>query len=299
MANQTLTCAAANSHDLVDYLSHLGYEPQKVSGHQYWYCSPLRDETHPSFKVDRSLNLWYDHGLGQGGTLVDFGIRYHRCSVSEFLQKIDNKLIQERPTLRVGKVAEPDSEPTLKIVHERPLQSLSLQRYLYQRRISLNIASQYCKEVGFELHGKPQLAIGFPNRSGGYELRNAWFKGSSAPKDITLVHNDAETLSVFEGFFDFLSFASIHQKQALPATNFLILNSTSLLEKNRPLLEQHQRIHLYLDRDTTGQRWTQAALYWSSRYRDESTLYRNYKDLNDWVQHIGKSQKQALRPTIH
>ena len=39
-----LNCAKANQMDLVDYLLKLGYQPQKTSGKQYWYLSPLREE---------------------------------------------------------------------------------------------------------------------------------------------------------------------------------------------------------------------------------------------------------------
>ena len=39
-------------------------------------------------------------------------------------------------------------------------------------------------------------------------------------------------LTVFEGFFNFLSYQAIHQKQEQPKTNFLILNSASFFEKS-------------------------------------------------------------------
>lgn len=40
-------------------------------------------------------------------------------------------------------------------------------------------------EVRFSLNGKWKFAIGFPNVSGDYEVRNTYFKGCIAPKDIT------------------------------------------------------------------------------------------------------------------
>jgi DNA primase len=50
--------------------------------------SPLRDEKHPLFKVDRAKNVWYDHGIGKGGSLVDFLMEMHQCDVSKAMQKI-------------------------------------------------------------------------------------------------------------------------------------------------------------------------------------------------------------------
>ncbi len=85
---QGLSIAEAKEMDMVDYLSKLGYEPAKIRNADHWYLSPLRDEHTPSFKVNRKINRWYDHGLGKGGNLVDFGILYHNCSVGEFLQKM-------------------------------------------------------------------------------------------------------------------------------------------------------------------------------------------------------------------
>ncbi len=60
-------------------------------------------------------------------------------------------------------------------------------------------------------------------------------------------------------------------------------------------MEQHDTITLYLDRDKTGQNYSQYALSLSNKYKDESGLYRHYKDLNDWLVNFGKGQKKNLR----
>ena len=82
---QKILCQQANQLDLVDYLQTLGFAPQKIRGNDYWYISPLRDEKTASFKVNHKLNAWYDHGDGRGGKLVDFGILYFNCTVTELL----------------------------------------------------------------------------------------------------------------------------------------------------------------------------------------------------------------------
>ncbi len=43
-----------------DYLHSLGYNPVKQQGGNFWYKSPFRQESEPSFKVNTELNLWYD-----------------------------------------------------------------------------------------------------------------------------------------------------------------------------------------------------------------------------------------------
>jgi hypothetical protein len=57
----------------------------------------------------------------------------------------------------------------------------------------------------------------------------------------------AKSIAVFEGFFDFLTYQSIHQNQKQPLTDFLILNSLAFFERSFLLMEKHEHIHLYLD----------------------------------------------------
>ncbi len=61
-------------------------------------------------------------------------------------------------------------------------------------------------------------------------------------------------------------------------------------------MQSHKSVHLYLDCDTTGQNCTQKAMAIDKeKFKDESVLYRNYKDLNDWMANIGQSRKQSLQ----
>src|SRR5689334_12403276 len=85
-----LTFSDAKKIPITGYLSSIGIEPARIRGNDYWYCSPLRQEREPSFKVNDKLNLWYDHGTGEGGTIIDLGARINSCSVSEFVQKLSD-----------------------------------------------------------------------------------------------------------------------------------------------------------------------------------------------------------------
>jgi DNA primase len=85
-----ITCADVKEVSIVGFLSSLGHEAKKISGDTYWYSSPLRNERTPSFKVSVSKNLWYDHGVGKGGTLIDFGLLFYHCSIGELLEKLSH-----------------------------------------------------------------------------------------------------------------------------------------------------------------------------------------------------------------
>ena len=85
MNNNNSSIQDAKQIDLVNYLEKLGYEPRKIRNHDYWYLSPLRDENTPSFKVNRNINCWYDFGLGEGGTIIDFGSNISIAVLRNFL----------------------------------------------------------------------------------------------------------------------------------------------------------------------------------------------------------------------
>jgi len=109
--------------DIVDYLSRLGFKPAKVSRNDYWYLSPFREETTPSFKVNRNMNRWYDFGEGKGGNLVDFGILYHKCSVSDLLKKMSKSFSFQQQNTGVEK--QDDDAKKIKIINERESLHLS------------------------------------------------------------------------------------------------------------------------------------------------------------------------------
>ncbi|MEP7318330.1 MAG: toprim domain-containing protein [Panacibacter sp.] len=67
-------------------------------------------------------------------------------------------------------------------------------------------------------------------------------------------------------------------------------------EKSRTVMESYNKVKLYLDNDKAGQNCSRLALTLSNKYKEESSLYKNHKDLNDWlVNHDLKQQKKIGR----
>ncbi|OYD40412.1 toprim domain-containing protein [Sphingobacterium cellulitidis] len=289
-----LSISEVKEMDMVNYLSELGHQPSKIRNLDFWYLSPLREEKTPSFKVNRKLNKWFDHGLGKGGNIIDFAILYHGCTVGEFLQQLKDNLSLQKPLFYAPDLQLDQGENRIKILSDFSLSSYALLRYLDQRRIALDIADKYCRELRYELNDKTYYGIGFKNDQGGYEIRNPYFKASSSPKGITTFDNGTKEAVVFEGFTDFLSFKSIHKNEPDNRFDFVVLNSVSFFEKARSFMEQHATVHLYLDRDKTGQNYSRYALSLSEKYKDESSLYQHHKDLNHWVMNFGKTQKKHV-----
>src|SRR5690606_5516614 len=134
---QRLSISEAKAIDMVDYLSGLGYQPAKIRNADYWYLSPFRNEKVPSFKVNRKLNCWYDHGLGKGGSIIDFGIELYSCSVGDFLQNLKGDFSFHQPIFQ--KSERPEKESKIAILQSAKLTSIPLLRYLEQRRIPVEI----------------------------------------------------------------------------------------------------------------------------------------------------------------
>lgn len=292
---------------IVDYLASMGVNPDtKKSNSRYlFYPSPLRPERTPSFKVDLRLNLYYAHGIGQGGTVIDIVMALHGCSLPDALERLTTFLSFHRTTEKLGpssiephdllKGIQPEpfagEKGKIKVLSARSLSAPALLRYLTERRIPAELANQYCKEVWYELGSRQNYAIGFPNDQEGYELRNANFKGSSSPKGATFLDHQADIIAVFEGFSSFLSYQSLNLIWQNPETNYLVLNSLAFVETSKLLMERHQQVSLYLDQDDASRKRTQELVTSGTVYQDRSSIYQGHKDLNDWLIHLHRQSQ--------
>jgi len=211
--------------------------------------------------------------------MIEFGTLYHNCSISELLQKLKSYFSSHQQIYSHAEM--PEHGPSIRVINATEIKSLTLQKYLAQRRIPLVLAEQNCRQVEYNLNGNIFTAIAFKNNAGGYELRSQNFKGSASPKDVSFIDNGAKEVAVLEGFFDFLSLLKINQTNQQILTNFLVLNSLAFFEKSRSIIEKHETINLYLDRDDAGIKCTQKALEWDQKYIDRSDLYKDFKDLNE------------------
>jgi hypothetical protein len=247
----------AKQIDLIDYLASLGFNPAttaKNDSNNVWYLSPFGEEKTPSFKVNRSKNVFYCHSSGFGGTIIDFAMHLYHTDVSGALKMIEEKT----PYIRVSPktdMREPAPENKIMILSATsPITSNYLVNYLEGRCIDLAIAQNYCHQVRYSNKGRDYLAIGFKNDEGGFELRSPDFKGSSAPKAITFIDRGQKSVIVVEGFVSFLSL--IQLSKTTTESNYLILNSLSMLKSAIPVLLDHSHVALYLDNDIAGRKAT-------------------------------------------
>ena len=277
---------------LVDFLHHLGYEPTGRDSKGLWFYAPYRNERKPSFHVNPRKNVWFDFGSGAGGDI--FTLAGELCDTTDFIRQAE--YIAEKMRMPVSQPYKPEpfiEQPTFEDVKISKLVSPALLRYLANRGIPADIAQRYCVQVDYKLHGKNYYAIGFENSAHGYELRNAFFKGSYPPKHITHIANSNARCNVFEGFIDFLSAERLGLNDG---NDSVVLNSVANVGKAIPTLAKYPLILCYLDNDTAG-RAAVARLRreFGDRVSDKSTLYPDHKDLNDYLQSLNPKKSTKLK----
>jgi hypothetical protein len=288
--------------DLVGYLDSLGHQPKLIRNSDFWYYSPFREEKTPSFKVNRQRNVWFDHGSGEGGTIIDLGVKLFNCTYHELIEKLTNgnSILNKRPEAPPIKASTTKSK--IEVLSIGSLKAPELTSYLKSRGIYIDTAAQYCSEVDFRIGERTYKAIGFPNRTGGFELRNQWFKGSSTPKDISLItsENNSSKLSVFEGFIDFLSALTISNPKFLETTkdsSFLVLNSVAFIGREIPLLRSFPEVSLFLDNDNAGKEAKTRLQAQGIPFKDASTWYSKHKDVNEFLLSDALAKKQeSIKP---
>ena len=289
---------------LQDFLATIDCKPVKQCGVNLMYLSPLRTEKHASFKVNTELNLWYDFGIGRGGNIIDLAeLLYNSSDVSYLIRQI------ERNAPSSVSVSLPTAKPNTPQNSFKNLQILSIShpaliKYLGERCIDIEIARTVCKELHFDTRGKHYFGIGFPNIAGGYEIRNSFFKGCIAPKDISHFYAEEpkKVCFLFEGFMDFLSFMTLRRKEndGLKRQDYLVLNSVSNVHKALESLSHYENVQCFLDNDEAGRNaYKQLSEELGSSVLDSSSLYSDFKDLNDYLcvefKHSGKAENKKIK----
>ena len=296
-------------YSIVEYLERKGIRPVRKTSTYVMYRSPLREETHPSFKVDTEKNLWIDYAEGRGGSIIDLCIRLEGCTLSEAICRLeqnapDNTAHSYSSPKRETSIS-PNQKEDITASRTRRLTSISdtlppyLQEYLTKERcIDLEKATPFLKCISYEVRGRRHEAIGFANSSGGYELRdNNTFKGTIAPKNITPIFEDKpQPVCLFEGFMDFLSFLSMKGEVS---NQCLVMNSVSNVARSIHYLNERNitSVRAFLDNDDAGRKAVQEFVNEGFKVEDMAVYYKDFKDLNEYHVSRVREQQKKLKKT--
>ena len=296
-------------YSIVEYLERKGIKPVRRTPAYALYRSPLREETHPSFKVDTEKNLWIDYAEGKGGSIIDLYMRLEGCTLSEAIRHLgrnapdDTAYSPQRvcvhDTSKLGSIRQAVANGVRRLIGRSNTLPLHLQKYLTEERcINIEKSMPFLRCISYEVRGLHYQAIGFANQSGGYELRNnGSFKGTIAPKDITPIFTDrAEPVCIFEGFMDFLSFLSMKEEII---SHCLVMNSVSNVARSIRYLNDRQvsSIRTFLDNDEAGRRAMEDFVKAGFKVEDMSVHYRSFKDLNEY--HVHRVREQQKRQSLN
>lgn len=267
-----------------DYLQQKGIYPTKIYSGYGLYKSPFRDEETASFKIDYRANLWYDFGSGEGGSIIDLVMKMQQCNfiqAIDFLEKQISKNVETHQLPYISTNASISANSSLSITAIQPLENPKLLAFLQSRKINLDTAKTFCKEIHYQIGGRNYFALGFPNDAGGYELRNPQFKGCVPPKEITTFDHKTQTVHLFEGFIDYLSLLTMQARQA--DVSAVVLNSLTNLEKAVPFLSKHEKINAFFDNDEAGRQALKRLQKLNLTVADISKRYADFKDVNDYL----------------
>lgn len=273
------------------FLAERGVIPKLERGGYGMYCSPLRSESTPSFKVDYNKNLWHDFGSGDGGSIIDLVMKLENCNVADAYRKLEScydtlAILAPQPIRRT-------LPSPLQITNVSPLSHPRLIAYITQERaIDLEVAKRYCREVHYTIGDKRLFAVGFQSDGGGWEFSaTGGFKLSTSPKLPTTINVGVDSTLLFEGFIDMLSYLSL-KKLLTPAINICVLNSVNNLHKAEEFLKTQSKVYCFLDNDEAGHKALNRVQSICKETIDYSKIYANFNDVNDFL----KSRNQAQKP---
>ena len=251
----------------------------KSNKNEFFICSPFRQEKTPSFKINQAKNIWFDFGAGQGGSVLDLVIKLKNCNTKEaveFLKNYDNNTsFSFSPAQNIFQ----NENKKIELKKVTNIENKALLAYLKSRKIDVDIASKYLKDVYFQIKSKNYFGLGFKNDKDGFEIRNKYIKMCLFEKAITTIINDSDNVAVFEGFFDFLSALTYYKKE--PKDNVIVLNSLSLLQNLD--LSKFNEIKLFLDNDMAGKNATKMIKSKYNNVFDYSYIYKGFNDFNDFL----------------
>ena len=273
---------------LVELLGKLNIFPVRITENRALYYALNRFEKTPSLSIELKKNKAIDYGTGKVYDAVSLIQEIHNCSVSDALkiiseknfssfqkqEKFENKTnFKEEKNYRILKVEDEITHPTL-------IQYLQKRKVLEHKKL--------LKEIHYEVKNKEGIwkkyfSVGFPNQhKNSFEISSPIWKGCLGKKDIVLIENDSSIINIFEGFWDYFSFISLEKFHQNIKSDFIILNSLSLLNKLTNF-EKYITVFVWFDDDNVGKSCTKLLENKFKNVKDCSEFYskKNCKDLNE------------------
>ncbi|WP_286850683.1 MULTISPECIES: toprim domain-containing protein [Sphingobacterium] len=273
-----------------DFLSREGFFPVRESNGQKAFRAPYRVDNDPSLIINDRKGVWYDHGEGQGGNIIDLALKlYNTTDVQLVVQKI-NKLYGNIPIEKDLSPLLDQQEPISphQIVQIKPLgNNLAITSYLNSRGVlkpaieSKVIIEIYYDYINPNIGRKRYFGAGWKNDSSGYDVRSKYGKICIGSKDMLSMPGTNDCINIFEGMINFLS--ALKEKTVSIHDNNIVLNSLSLSEKAMVKIEAERphEINMFLDNGKGGDKFMKLFTKQFPLLNDKRFLYESFNDYND------------------
>lgn len=288
-----MNCSEAKNISIRAVLESFSLFPSKENPRTAFYFAFDREEKTPSLSVDFINNTAFDFGTGKSYDSISIVQAMKRCSVSDALKYLEPfDFSFQKQNLNLNQNLKLESLPKgYEIIDFKEIQHPALLDYLKSRNVEDQ--KKWVEEVHYRINDKNYFGIGFKNDSGGYEIRNAYSKICLGKKDSTSINNDSKGVRIFEGFFDFLSFKKVENYLEKETSDYIILNSVSMVHKIKKALENYNNIELYFDNDEAGTRAVEMVKNEMKNAEDCRVLYSGFKDVNEWlIQNNPREERQ-------
>lgn len=282
---------------IVDYLASKGIQPAGQKAGEILYYSPLKAERTPSFFVNPTKNRFNDFSTGEKGDIfrlvsllegTDFKTSLRllqnlkNASAFSFSGQAEFNAISPATPATLYNVAG-ENLGKVTILNVLPITKEVLKQYVKGRGIDLDLARKYVSEVHYSTNSRNWYALGFKNDSGGYELRNALNFKTKTISDITTIKTGANRLSIFEGFFDFLSALQYYGIDR-PHRETIVLNSLTNLPRAIDRISLYCHTSAFLDNDKAGlEGFARLEATGAHLVNQSGTLYPQHKDFNAYL----------------
>jgi len=274
---------------IVSLLSNLGFEPIKKSGKEHVFFSMFREENTPSFFVYDKGGKWCDKGDRTGGNIIDLGkIFWKDLSFQEILEKIVDvtgtaySLQANQAPYKQKSKEKPEPNYQILDIQELGLNQ-AITEYLQSRGIWME-AQGKLKEVYYYVENEQKqrkhfFAAGWQNENGSWEIRSTLdFKACLGHKGVSFIPGSEQSLAVFEGFMDFLSW---RYDNPFAEESVLVLNSVNLLQHGISKATAFEMVSIFFDHDPSGRAATKTFMDAVLQTIDCSPVYEGYNDYND------------------
>jgi len=276
------------------------------------YLSPFVPEKTPSFHWinNKGQNCWHCFATGQGGGVLDLVMLVRRCSKQEAIAFLEEHRGMRAPAAVHWPATEGTGDEGKIIIDGYSLlRQRRLLDYGRSRAIPDDLLGSYLCQVRYHYADRPDkhyTSLGCSNIKNGFTLiictkdRHLKRCTSCAPTFINQegffdIKPTSDSVLVTEGIWDALSWMTINRDYAVPLlSDIVILNSLSTTREGGDAdryIRAHSKILLMLDHDKTSRAGEKKTRELMERYRnaglevnDASTLYKEYKDLNDYLQ---------------